>query len=89
MNSEIEKIDQKIEKWIDGLIELDNYIDDIKEMEIGKDKKLEIWEKFKEILDDYRNNFMILWKNGEFEKMDQIDELINLVFDKLMKYIYV
>jgi hypothetical protein len=30
---------------------------------------------------------MILWKNNEFQKIDEITELLGIVFDELMKFV--
>ena len=80
---------KKIDEWIIELLEIDKTINEVKEMEISKDKKLEIWEMFKKVIDEYGENYWVLWKLNMYQEMDKVSNLIDVVFNELMEFVKV
>jgi len=77
---------KKMDRWINGLLEINEFLENKKETLISKDEKLTLWLNFKTIIDEFNSDFMNMWMDEEYEKMDLISNLINATFDKLMKY---
>ena len=78
---------RKVSEWINGLAEIEEFLDEARETyEIGEDLKIVLWERFKGIVDEFNSDFMGMWKQREYEKLDEMYKLLNIVFDDLMKY---
>ena len=85
----MEKIDwnKKVNGWINDLAEIEEFLDEARETyEIGEDLKIVLLERFKGIIDEFNSDFMEMWKQKEYEKIDKMYKLLNIVFDDLMKY---
>jgi len=77
----------KMEEWINRLMEIEHYMDKIKKgHKINADLKNNLWEKFYKILKEY-SNYMVLWDNVEYEEMVRMDKLINVIYRDLLKYV--
>ena len=77
---------KKIDRWINGLLEINEFLENRKETLISRDEKLMLWESFKRIIDEVNMDFMEMWKDGEYEKIDMISNLLDVTFDKLEKF---
>jgi len=84
-----EKMDwnKKMNEWINGLLEINEFLENRKETLISRDEKLMLWESFKRIIDEVNMDFMEMWKDGEYDKIDMISNLLDVTFDKLEKFV--
>ena len=73
---------KKICKWINDLIEIENIL---KKDKINEDLKSVLWDKFKEIIDEYNESYLELWENGRYDDMYKVDNMINIVYNDLIK----
>ena len=89
MMSEIKEMNKKISVWTKRLDEIENEFFEIMKREKKSDKeiRMKLWMKFKGIADDFRNNFMEMWKLKMYKQLDDMTALVNIVFNDLIKYI--
>ena len=78
--------DKKIDRWVNRLIEIEDFLENRKETLISKDEKMALWLNIKTIIDEFNSDFISMWMDEEYEKMNLISNLVNAIFDKLMKY---
>jgi hypothetical protein len=83
----IEKIDwsEKTSRWKNNLAEIEEFLDSVRQgYRLEKDLRLSLWDELTDIVQDFHDNFMDMWKYGEFKRIDEMMKLIEIVLDDML-----
>jgi len=86
MINEIEYWKEKMGDWIDKLVEITYYIDEIKKGNkiLNNELRLKLWFNFKKVIDEYHKYFDTIWEIGLIKDLYIVDKNMNDTFNDLL-----